>query len=58
MRVCFRFASDQTRPQFEDPKGPNYTTIEASNNAVLTYHYDPKGNVRPWDSGYAVANIL
>ncbi len=20
MRVCFRFASDQTRPQFEDPK--------------------------------------
>ena len=49
MRVCFRFASDQTRPQFEDPEGPNYTTIEASNNAVLTYHYDPKGNVRPWD---------
>jgi len=49
MRVCFRFASDQTRPQFEDPTGPNYTTITASNNAVLTYHYDPKGNVRPWD---------
>ena len=49
MRVCFRFASDQTRPQFEDPAGPNYTTITASNSAVLTYHYDPKGNVRPWD---------
>ena len=49
LRVCFRFASDQTRPQFEDPKGPNYTTITASNNAVLTHHYDPKGNVRPWD---------
>ena len=49
MRVCFRFASDQTKPQFENPKGPNYTTIEASNNAVLNYHYDPKGNVRPWD---------
>jgi len=49
MRVCFRFASDQTRPQFEDPAGPNYTTITASNNAVLNYHYDPKGNVRPWD---------
>ena len=49
IRVCFRFASDQTRPQFEDPEGPNYTTIEASNNAILTYHYDPKGNVRPWD---------
>lgn len=49
LRICFRFASDQTRPQFEDPTRPNYTTIEASNNAVLQYHYDPKGNVRPWD---------
>ena len=49
LRICFRFASDQTRPQFEDPKRPNYTTIEASNNAVLEYRYDPKGNVRPWD---------
>jgi hypothetical protein len=49
MRVCFRFASDQTRPQFEDPKRPNYTVIEASNNAVLECRYDPKGNVRPWD---------
>ncbi len=49
MRVCFRFASDQTRPQFENPAGPNFTTITASNNAVLQYHYDPKGNVRPWD---------
>ena len=49
MRICFRFASDQTRPQFEDPKGPNFTTVVASNSAVLQYHYDPKGNVRPWD---------
>ena len=49
MRICFRFASDQTRPQFENPAGPNYTVITASNNAVLNYNYDPKGNVRPWD---------
>ena len=49
MRVCFRFATDQTRPQFEDPKRPNFTVIEASNNAVLECRYDPKGNVRPWD---------
>lgn len=49
LRVCFRFAADQTRPQFEDPKRPNYTVIEASNGAVLEYRYDPKGNVRPWD---------
>ncbi|MZR30640.1 DUF3604 domain-containing protein [Sneathiella sp. DP05] len=49
IRICFRFASDQTRPQFENPKGPNFTTVVASNSAVLQYHYDPKGNVRPWD---------
>ena len=49
LRVCFRFASDQSRPQFEDPHRVGYTTITASNNAVLQYHYDPKGNVRPWD---------
>ncbi len=49
LRICFRFASDQTRPQFEDPAKPNYTVIEASNDAVLEYRYDPKGNVRPWD---------
>ncbi len=49
LRICFRFASDQTRPQFEDPAKPNYTVIAASNDAVLQYRYDPKGNVRPWD---------
>lgn len=49
LRVCFRFASDQSRPQFEDPARVGYTTISASNNAVLQYRYDPKGNVRPWD---------
>lgn len=49
IRICFRFASDQSRPQFENPMRPGYTTINASNNAALQYHYDPKGNVRPWD---------
>ena len=49
LRIVFRFAADQTRPQFDDPKGPNYTTVVASNNAVLEYRYDPKGNIRPWD---------
>jgi len=49
LRVCFRFASDQSKPQFSNPKGVNYTKITASNGAVLNYRYDPKGNVRPWD---------
>ncbi len=49
LRVCFRFASDQSNPQFEDPAGPGYTTVEASNGAVLEVRFDPKGNIRPWD---------
>ncbi len=49
LKIVFRFASDQSRPQFEDPARFCYTTIEASNDAVLDHRYDPKGNVRPWD---------
>jgi hypothetical protein len=37
------------RPQFTDPKGWNYTTVEASNGAVLEVQYDGKRNIRPWD---------
>jgi len=49
LRVCFRFAADQSRPQADDPTWRNYVTATASNNAVLDVRYDPKGNVRPWD---------
>ncbi|MEQ8258053.1 MAG: hypothetical protein RH980_18570, partial [Roseovarius confluentis] len=49
LRICFRFASDQSNPQFDDPKGANYTVVEASNGAVLQVRWDPKANVRPWD---------
>lgn len=49
LRVVFRFATDQSDPQFDDPKAPNYTRVVASNNAVLRCRFDPKGNIRPWD---------
>ena len=49
VKICFRFASDQGKPQFSDPKAPNYTSVIASNNAVLKYGYEHKDNVRPWD---------
>jgi len=49
IKIVFRFATDQGRPQFDDPKAPNYTTVSASNNAVLELRYDNKDNVRPWD---------
>lgn len=49
LRICFRFASDQGNPQFDDPSGANYCTVEASNGAVLQIRWDPKANIRPWD---------
>jgi Protein of unknown function (DUF3604) len=49
LAVVFRFATDQTPPQFDDPAGPGYATVEASNGATLACRYDPKGNLRPWD---------
>ncbi len=49
LRVCFRFATDQTPPQLTDPEAPGYTTVEASNGAVLDVRFDRKANVRPWD---------
>jgi hypothetical protein len=49
IKVVHRFASDMGRPQFTDPTGWNYTTVEASNGAVLEVKYDGKLNIRPWD---------
>lgn len=49
IRVVWRFATDQTNPQFDDPKAAGYTEVVASNNAVLEARFDPKGNIRPWD---------
>ncbi|OWT58150.1 DUF3604 domain-containing protein [Candidimonas nitroreducens] len=49
LKIVHRFASDMGRPQFSDPKGWNYTTVRASNGAVLEVEYDGKRNIRPWD---------
>ena len=49
IKIVHRFASDMGRPQWSDPAAPNYTTVEASNGAVLDLLYDPKLNIRPWD---------
>ena len=54
LRICFRVACDQVSPQFEDPAGPNYCIVAASNDAVLRSRWDPKGNVRPWDKTFCV----
>ena len=49
IKVVHRFASDMGRPQFDRPDALNYTTVEASNKAVLHVEYDMKRNIRPWD---------
>ncbi len=49
IKIVQRFASDTGRPQFDDPKAPNYVTVEASTGAVLQVEYDIKRNIRPWD---------
>lgn len=49
LKIVHRFASDMGKPQFHDPQGWNYTTVEASNGAMLRVEYDNKRNVRPWD---------
>src|SRR6201987_4268753 len=49
IKIVHRFASDMGRPQWSNPAAANYTTVEASNGAVLEVLYDPKLNIRPWD---------
>jgi hypothetical protein len=47
MKISWRTTSDMAKPQFRDPAGPNYTTVEASNGAKLEYWFD-RLNTRPW----------
>ncbi|HEY7548063.1 MAG TPA: DUF3604 domain-containing protein [Hyphomicrobiaceae bacterium] len=47
IKISWRTASDSSRPQFSDPKAPNYTTAVASNGAKLALEYN-RNNIRPW----------
>lgn len=49
IKIVHRFASDMGKPQWTEPSGENFITVEASNGAVLDVRYDPKLNIRPWD---------
>lgn len=49
IKLVHRFASDMGRPQFNNPLAANYTTVEATNGAILHVEYDMKRNIRPWD---------
>lgn len=47
IKFSWRTASDSSKPQFSDPKAPNYTTAHASNGARLEIAYN-RNNIRPW----------
>ena len=47
IKVVHRFASDMGRPQWSDPQAANYTTVEASNGAVLEVQYDANATSAP-----------
>lgn len=48
IKICWRFASDLSKPQFDDPESLGFTHVTASNGAVLDCRFDPKMNIRPW----------
>ena len=48
LKIAFRFATDFGPVQFDDPKAPGYTTLEASNGATLEARWEFKRNIRPW----------
>ena len=47
LKIAWRGTSDMAKPQFREPAAPNYTTVEASNGAVLEVRVD-RVNIRPW----------
>ena len=48
IKVAMRFATDFGPVQFDDPAAPGYTTVVASNGAVLDCRWEFKRNIRPW----------
>ncbi len=47
LKISWRTTSDMAKPQLSDPAAENYTSIEASNGAVLEARID-RVNIRPW----------
>jgi hypothetical protein len=58
LKIASRFASDWGKPQFTDPRGPNYTTVRLETRcptAVADIAFEPRGQVRPWFKCLVVA---
>src|SRR5258708_15841594 len=51
IKIASRFASDWGKPQFTDPKGAEYCTVQLESRcetAVASLAFEPRGQVRPW----------
>jgi hypothetical protein len=53
LKVVWRGTSDMGKPQFADPKAANYTSVEASNGAVLECRVD-RNFTRPWVNALSI----
>ena len=47
VKISWRTTSDMSKPQFDKPQAPNFTTVEASNGAKLEVWFD-RLNIRPY----------
>lgn len=47
IKLSWRTASDSGKPQFSNPRAPNFVTAQASNGAGLAIEYN-RNNIRPW----------
>jgi hypothetical protein len=47
VKISWRTTSDMSKPQFDKPTAPNFTTVEASNGAKLEVWFD-RLNIRPY----------
>src|SRR3954470_4670630 len=47
VKISWRTTSDMSKPQFDKPQAPNFTTVAASNGAKLEVWFD-RLNVRPY----------
>ena len=47
LKISWRTTSDMAKPQFDKPQAANFTTVEASNGAMLEVWFD-RLNIRPY----------
>jgi len=48
VKIAFRYAGDFGTPQFTDPSGENYCSVETTGDCRVEPRWDPKGHTRPW----------